>query len=157
MFHVKHFALNVSRETFSNLIITPSKAKDYGLVLNQDGIKKSAFDLLSYNHISFEDICKIWPQLKETDPMILEQIETEALYSGYLERQEEDILSFKKEEQMTIPESFDYDPIPSLSTEIKLKLKQVKPATIGSASRIQGMTPAAMVTLMAHVKKFASA
>ena len=85
---------------------------------------------------------------------IIEQLETEVLYSGYLERQELDIVAFKREEEMTIPEGLDYDSLPSLSTEIKVKLKRMNPATIGAASRIQGVTPASIIALMAHIKRY---
>ena len=85
---------------------------------------------------------------------MLEQLKTEVLYSGYLERQELDVQAFKKEEEMAIPEAIDYDLLPSLSTEIKTKLKRIQPATIGAASRIQGVTPASIVALMAHIKRY---
>ncbi len=149
----KELNMNVSRETFSIISLTPNEAKVYGINLNQDGIRRSAFDLLKYSHIDFDQLSSIWPQLKLIPKEIVEQLEIEAMYLDYLQKQEEDILSFKKEEQMKIPEDFDYDPLPSLSTEIKTKLKTIRPATIGSASRIQGMTPAAIISLMAFIRK----
>ena len=153
-FERKKNQLAVSRGTLEQLNITPNQAKTYGLMLNQDGIRRSAFDLLTYNHVSFDQLCNIWPELNMMDADSVEQLEIEAMYSGYLGRQEEDIVAFKKEEEMIIPETLDYDILPSLSTEIKTKLKRVRPATIGAASRIQGMTPAAIITLMAHIKKY---
>ena len=155
MFKQKEMQLRVSRETLVCLSITPNQAKTYGLILNQDGMRRSAFDLLTHNHITFNHLAKVWPELNEIEKNIVEQLEIEAMYFGYLDRQEEDILAFKKEEEMAIPEGLDYDILPSLSTEIKTKLKRLRPSTIGAASRIQGMTPAAIITLMAHVKKYA--
>jgi len=152
----KEVALRVSRETLKTLTLTPNQANAYGLNLNQDGIRRTALDLLTYNHIEFDQLTSIWPELKNIPKNIITQLEIEAMYSGYLSKQEEDILTFKREEEMTIPEDFDYDPLPSLSNEIKLKLKKTRPATIGSASRIQGMTPAAIITLMSQVRKYSS-
>jgi tRNA uridine 5-carboxymethylaminomethyl modification enzyme len=152
-FTEKEAELNVSRETLQRLTITPNQAKTYGLNLNQDGIRRSAFELLRYEHIGFSDLCSIWPELKTIPARSVEQLEIEAMYSGYLQRQGEDILTFKKEERMAIPEDFDFDPLPSISNELKSKLKAIRPATIGSASRIQGMTPAALLSLMAQLKK----
>jgi len=155
---VKHFEdkkhlLDVSRETIKGLNLTPNEAKPHGLTINHDGIRRSAFELLYYNNIPFDELCKVWPQLASLRPDILEQLQIESMYSGYLERQELDIHNVKKEEEMLIPETIDYDIMPSLSTEIKTKLKHIRPHTIGAAGRIQGVTPAAIITLMAHIKK----
>ncbi|MDX2113852.1 MAG: tRNA uridine-5-carboxymethylaminomethyl(34) synthesis enzyme MnmG [Alphaproteobacteria bacterium] len=153
IYREKEVIHNVSRETFLNLSMTPNEAMAYGIKLNQDGIRRNALELLSNPNITYDDLVRRWPQLGEIRPDIKEQIEIEAMYSGYLDRQMEDIESFKKEEKMLIPENFDFDPLPSISNEIKAKLKAARPATIGSASRIQGMTPAALVALMAHIRK----
>lgn len=153
IYREKEVIHNVSRETFLNISLTPNEASRYGITLNQDGIRRNGFDLLSNPNVTYDDLARIWPELCSVPPAIIEQLEIEAMYSGYLDRQMEDIESFKKEEKMLIPENFDFDPLPSLSNEIKAKLKAVKPTTIGSASRIQGMTPAAIVALMAHVRK----
>ena len=152
-FEEKNSALNVSRETLRSLNITPTQAKNHDVVLNQDGVRRSAFELLTYPHIAFSDLTRIWPELESMSHSVIEQLEIEAMYDGYLARQEQDIISFKKEEDMVIPEGLDYDALPSLSTEIKTKLKSHKPHTIGAASRIQGVTPAAVLTLMGHIKK----
>ncbi|MDE3060229.1 MAG: tRNA uridine-5-carboxymethylaminomethyl(34) synthesis enzyme MnmG, partial [Pseudomonadota bacterium] len=114
---------------------------------------RSALDLLQYNHISFFDLCRMWPQLQSFPADIIEQMEIETIYSGYLERQKEDAMAFRKEEGMLIPESIDYDAMPSLSNEVKTKLKKTRPGTVGMASRIQGITPAAIITLMSYIKK----
>lgn len=152
-FETKLRLLQVSRETLKQLNITPNQAKLSDITLNHDGVRRSAFELLTYPHINFADICRIWPELQELPKDIVDQIETEALYDGYLDKQEQDIIIFKKEEDMLIPNSIDYDLLPSLSTEIKNKLKSHRPHNIGAASRIQGMTPAAVINLIGHIKK----
>jgi tRNA uridine 5-carboxymethylaminomethyl modification enzyme len=148
--------LSVSRGTLKSLFVTPNEAKAYQITLNHDGIRRSAFELLRYDHIQFDQLSAIWPDLKAIPSNIVEQLEVEAMYASYLERQKEDILLFKKEEEMPIPEDTDYDTIPSLSNEVRAKLKSVRPATIGAMGRIQGMTPAAIIHLMAHIKKRAN-
>ncbi|MDX1975037.1 MAG: tRNA uridine-5-carboxymethylaminomethyl(34) synthesis enzyme MnmG [Rickettsiales bacterium] len=152
-FETKQQALTVSRETMNQLTITPNQAKQHDIIINQDGVRRSAFDLLKYDTVQFNDLCRIWPELHTITGSIREQLEIDAQYAGYLHRQELDIASFKKEEGMVIPDDLDYDGLPSLSTEIKTKLKTVRPATIGAASRISGVTPAAITALMAHIKK----
>lgn len=149
----KKHLLDVSRETVGSLTLTPNEGKARGLTINQDGVRRSAIELLNYPEISFQTLSHIWPELKSLPADIIEQIEIEAQYSGYLDRQEMDILAFKKEEETSIPEGIDYDGMASLSNEVKLKLKTIRPSTIGAASRIQGVTPAAIIALMAHIKK----
>lgn len=133
--------------------VTPSEAKKYGVDLNQDGVRRSAMDILSYSDFGFKAILSIWPQAGAIPKNALEQIEIEALYSGYLERQQLDIDLYKREEALTIPDGIDYDVIPSFSNEIKSKLKLHRPATILAAGKIQGMTPAALGVLIATVRK----
>ncbi len=152
VFETKAHAIAVSRETLKSFTLTPNEAKIHGISLNQDGIRRSAFELLTYQ-LDGEVLKKVWPEMGGMGDEILEQLQIESLYSSYLERQELDIASFKKEEEMTIPETLDYDALPSLSTEVKVKLKKVRPSTIGQASRIPGVTPAAMIALIAFIKK----
>ncbi len=151
-FEQKQQALQVSRETLQHLTITPNQARAYGIPINLDGIRRTAFGLLTYK-TGFIGLCQIWPELSAIPVDIQEQLEIEALYDGYLDRQHQDIQNFKKEEDMIIPDNLDYNMLSSLSTEIKNKLNQLRPHTIGAAGRIQGMTPAALVALMSHVKK----
>ncbi len=153
IFDKKLEALKASRETLKKLNITPNQASNFNINLNQDGVRRSAFDLLTYPHIDFSDICRVWEELKEIPKEISEQIGIEALYDGYLEKQEQDINVFKREEELLIPISINYDLLPSLSTEIKNKLKFHKPYNVGAASRIQGMTPAAVINLIGYIKK----
>ncbi|MEQ1704495.1 MAG: tRNA uridine-5-carboxymethylaminomethyl(34) synthesis enzyme MnmG [Rickettsiales bacterium] len=153
LFKGKLEGLRASRGTLKNLSITPNQAANFAINLNQDGVRRSAFDLLTYPHVNFSDICRVWPELQSMKKDIVEQIEIEALYDSYLEKQEQDIIIFKREEELLIPESINYDLLSSLSTEVKNKLKFHKPHNIGAASRIQGMTPAAVTALIGFIKK----
>lgn len=138
----------VSRET-----ISPTKAKEFGLQVNMDGVKRTALELLGYDSISFEDITRIWPALADVRSDVREQVEIEAVYSGYLERQKSDIDMFKKDEELAIPATIDYASVGSLSNEIRHKLSLTKPASIGAAGRIPGVTPAALMAILTYIKR----
>jgi tRNA uridine 5-carboxymethylaminomethyl modification enzyme len=142
-------ALNFAKTTK----ISPNKAQDLGIKLNQDGVKRNILDLLSYPHIHFEMLASIWPELQGWNSATREQIEIEAMYQGYLARQENDIASFREDEHVRIPDGLDYDGVGSLSNETRAKLKLAKPETLGAASRIPGITPAAITALMAHMRR----
>ena len=133
--------------------ISPNKLEKNGIMINHDGKKRSAFDLLSFENVSFNDVNNIWPETKFIKDDIREQIEIETQYSGYLDRQREDIIDFKREEELTLPKNLDYKTIGSLSNEIVEKLTLVRPPTLGAASRISGVTPAAIIALLRYVKK----
>ena len=152
IFEKKYNAITVSRETLKAKNLTPTEAKRHGISLNQDGIRRSAYELLTYQ-LDGELLRKIWPEMAGMGDEVLEQLQIESLYSSYLEQQRLDIQAFKKEEEMTIPHGLNYDGLPSLSTEVKVKLKRVLPMTIGQASRIPGVTPAAIIALIAYIKK----
>lgn len=140
-------------DLMDRLEISPNEAAKFGLKINKDGVKRSVKTLLSYPTISFEQIAKIWPELNEIPSDILEQIEIDATYSGYLERQEADILAFRKDENLTLPLDLDYKSIGGLSNEVREKLDTAKPATLGAAARISGVTPAALTALLRYVKR----
>ena len=133
--------------------ISPNKLEKNGIMINHDGKKRSAFDLLSFENVSFSDVNNIWPETKFIKDDIREQIEIETQYAGYLERQREDIIDFKREEELTLPKNLDYKTIGSLSNEIVEKFTLVRPPTLGAASRISGVTPAAIIALLRYVKK----
>lgn len=152
----KKSALDVSRETLRTVNMTPNEIKKHGIDIGMDGVRRSGFELLKFPHITFADLIRIWPELGVLPGDVIEQHEIDAMYHGYMDRQDLDIANFKKEEGMLIPEGLDYDILPSISTEIKTKLKNIRPATIGAASRIQGVTPAAIIALMGHIRKFES-
>lgn len=145
--------LNNSRDAYIATSASPTFLRDKGIKITMDGVKRNAIQLLSYPNVSYNDIITVWPELKIECSEILEQIKIEALYSGYLARQQNDIMEFKKEESLILNDNIDYDSIGSLSNEIKAKLKSARPANLGAAKRIQGMTPAALVALLAHIKQ----
>lgn len=152
-FQAKTEELNSARQLIKQLTATPAQLARQGLQINQDGIRRSAKDLLSYPDLTVQRLAHIWPELKGLKPAIVEQLETDAKYAGYMERQEADIRAFRKDEALKLPRDLDLDGIGSLSTEIRQRLRQIKPETLGAAARIPGMTPAAVVALLRCVQK----
>lgn len=145
--------LNNARTLVQSLTITPNELEKHGISINKDGRHRTAHDLLGLSHISYQSLCDIWPALKTLRADIREQIEIDALYSAYLRRQDEDIKSFKRDENLKIPHGMDYERIPGLSTEMKQRLTIAKPETLGAANRTQGITPAAVMALLQYIKK----
>ncbi|HET7192925.1 MAG TPA: tRNA uridine-5-carboxymethylaminomethyl(34) synthesis enzyme MnmG [Pseudolabrys sp.] len=133
--------------------LTPKEAARYGLSLNKDGQRRTAFELLSYPAVTIADLAKIWPRFGELAPKIAEQIEVDARYDVYLSRQAADIAAYRRDESFTLPDDFDYAALPGLSNEMKQKLQAHRPRTIGHASRIDGVTPAALTLLVAHFRR----
>lgn len=152
-FEAKMKSLTEVADLLKRLAITPAEAQRKGLPVNQDGIRRSAFDLLSYPDMSFEQLVSVWPELEDIDPSIVEQVSTDALYAVYLERQAADIAALKKDEALAIPADFDFNALTGLSNEVKQKLEAVRPATLGQASRMDGMTPAALTLILSHLKR----
>ena len=132
---------------------TPNNLKKKGLKVNQDGVKRSVLDLLAYPNIGIEDLEPIWPELTALPRYAKEYLETEALYSGYIERQARDIAAFQRDEGLRIPEGLNYSGIGGLSNEVRSKLENVRPATLGQAARIEGVTPGALTAVLAHLRK----
>lgn len=151
-FAAKSAALARVRDWSRSVSLTPSEGDQHGLTLNRDGQRRSAFDLLSYPHVGWADICRIWPEALAEDARIGEQVEIDAKYAVYLHRQEADIASFRRDEAATLPE-MDYAGLGGISNEIKAKLESIRPRTIGQAGRIDGMTPAALALLAAHARR----
>jgi len=137
----------------SKLLSTPNKLSKFGININKDGKKRSVLDLLAFSTISFSKLEKVWPQLKKLDLETKEQILIEARYAGYLERQRLDIQDFKKDENLKIPPNINYKLVGSLSNEVVEKLTKIKPPTLGSASRVSGITPAAIIAILRFIKK----
>jgi tRNA uridine 5-carboxymethylaminomethyl modification enzyme len=146
-------ALNAARAMSQSLLITPNEAEKYGLALNKDGQRRSAFELLAYPTIGLDDVAKIWPQLKEFPAPITQQLEIEAKYDVYLQRQTADVESYRRDESFELPAEFDYATLPGLSNEVRQKLASTRPRTIGQAGRIDGITPAALTLLVAHARR----
>jgi tRNA uridine 5-carboxymethylaminomethyl modification enzyme len=136
-----------------SLSATPREAARQGLELNQDGIRRSAYQLLSYPHVGWSDLARLWPDLAGVSPPVRERLETDATYAVYMERQQADIAAYRRDESIVLEESLDFGSLPGLSNEIKAKLDLVRPATLGQAARIEGITPAALTLLAAHVRK----
>ncbi|MCV0425099.1 MAG: tRNA uridine-5-carboxymethylaminomethyl(34) synthesis enzyme MnmG [Roseibium sp.] len=142
-----------ARTLLNGLTVTPSEAQKKGLPVNQDGIRRSAFDLLSYPNVTYESLTAIWPELATIEKDIAEQVATDALYAVYLDRQMADIEALKRDEALRIPDGFDYEAIIGLSNEVKQKLIDIRPATLGQASRMDGITPAALTLILSHLKR----
>jgi tRNA uridine 5-carboxymethylaminomethyl modification enzyme len=149
----KSSALKEARTFANSVSLTPKEAERHGLTLNKDGQRRTAFELLSYPYIAIADLARIWPRFGEFGPKIAEQIEIDAKYDVYLSRQAADVASYRRDESFTLPDDFDYAALPGLSNEAKQKLITHRPRTIGHAGRIEGITPAALTLLVAHVKR----
>ncbi len=149
----KMAALAAARGYARSLSLTPSEAERHGLALKKDGQRRSAFELLSHPNVGIADLARIWPRLGDFPPKIAEQLETDAKYAVYLERQAADIASYRRDESLELPAEIDYARIKGLSNEARQKLIAIRPRTIGQAGRIDGMTPAALTLLVAHVRR----
>ncbi|WP_420339309.1 tRNA uridine-5-carboxymethylaminomethyl(34) synthesis enzyme MnmG [Roseibium sp.] len=152
-YEAKMEKISAARDLLKSLTVTPNEATKKGLPVNQDGVRRSAFDLLSYPNVTFEGLQLVWPELGHMDAAIVEQVTTDALYAVYLERQTADIEALKRDEALGIPDSFDYEAIVGLSNEVKQKLADIRPATLGQASRMDGITPAALTLILSHLKR----
>ena len=153
VFEKKIININKGFKMIKGLKSSPNELKKNNIKIKLDGKKRSAFDLLSYKHIGFNKLEKIWPEIKNLDSDTKEQIQIESIYSNYLIRQRADIEDFKKEEGLKIPKVIEYKKVGSLSNEIIEKLTKMKPPTLGAASRISGVTPAAIIAIMRYLKK----
>ena len=152
-FTKKAEALDLGRALMAGLNGTPNAFRAKGLNVNLDGVRRSAFDLLRYPEITWAGLVALWPELNDLRTDVAEQLEIEGRYAGYLDRQASDIAAFRRDEQLALPDDLDYAAIGSLSTEVRLKLIQARPATLGAAGRIPGVTPAALIALLAAVKR----
>ncbi len=144
-------------KTLTTLNLTPTEAVKAGLKINQDGRRRSAFDLLALPNIDFARLTKIWPQLLDMPSGIEQQLEVDARYAPYVARQEEDVAALRRDEAVAIPVDFSFDGISGLSTEMRQKLTKHAPTTLAQAAKIDGVTPAALMLLAAHLKKDAKA
>ncbi len=152
-FNAMQQELERARATIKDLNLTPPQAARHGILVNQDGIPRSALNLLSYPGIDLARLAAIWPQLGSFSPVVAGQIEIDAQYDTYLQRQEADIVAFRRDEALSLPADLDYAQIVGLSTEVRQKLSAAAPATLGQAARLEGITPAALTTLLVYVKK----
>jgi len=153
IFLKKNKILENWRKRVQALQATPFELKKQGFKINQDGVRRSVHELLRYKEISLKSLEVLWPELADINPEIAEQIEIDAKYAGYLDRQEADIRAFRKDEELLLPKDLDYKQIGSLSNEMCFKLSEAQPTTLGAAGRVPGVTPAALVALLRHVKR----
>lgn len=154
-FSQKAVALAEAGELARQLRMPPSRLAGFGLKINQDGVARSLFDLMAYPDVALADLVRVWPEISLIEPEILEQVGIEAQYAGYLVRQEADIRAFRRDEAMLLAPDLDFAAVAGLSTEAIQKLSKARPATLGQAGRIDGVTPAALTCLMIHVKQSA--
>jgi tRNA uridine 5-carboxymethylaminomethyl modification enzyme len=152
-FAAKKTQLDQAGAALDALHVSPSELRRHGLKINQDGVRRRGRDLLAFPGIDLARLADIWPQLKGIAPEVAEQLETDARYAGYLARQEADIQAFRRDEALALSAALDYETVPGLSNEVRQKLSQIRPATLGAASRISGVTPAALTALLAHVRR----
>ena len=156
-FATKAEAIDDARRLLESLSLTPDQAAGYGIALNRDGRRRSAFDLLSLPGLSVSRLSAIWPELTAIPAGTAERLQVDARYAVYLDRQEASILAFKKDEAAAIPAGIDFASIPGLSNEVRQKLERHRPTTLAQAARIDGVTPAALMLLLAHIRKAARA
>ncbi|HSR75635.1 MAG TPA: tRNA uridine-5-carboxymethylaminomethyl(34) synthesis enzyme MnmG [Xanthobacteraceae bacterium] len=149
----KMTALGEARDYARTVSVTPTQAKKYGFALNRDGQRRTAFDLLSYPDMTIADVARIWPKFGELLPAIADQLEIDAKYAVYLERQAADVAAFRRDEALVLPGDLDYGEISGLSNEVRQKLGAARPRTLGQAGRLDGMTPAALTLLASHLRR----
>ena len=150
---VKAAALTMGRARLDRLALTPNEAARHGLAINQDGRRRSAFELLAHASVDVTALRRIWPELDSLAPTTLDQLAVDARYASYVERQAADVAVLRRDEETLIPRDFEYMGLPGLSVELQTKLARQRPATIAHAARIDGMTPAALLLLLAHTKR----
>ncbi len=153
MHAAKMTALNDARALARSLSITPNEAGKHGLTLNRDGVRRSAFELMAYADVGIAEVARIWPQLATLSPVIATQLETDAKYDVYLARQTADVEAFRRDEDVKLGEGIDYAGISGLSNEVRARLQAARPSTLGQAARMDGMTPAALTLLSAHLRR----
>lgn len=153
VYRQKSESLKAGRVLLDTLSVSPNEARKAGLMVNEDGKRRTAFDLLSYPDIGIDDLTRLWPQLGDIPVPIMEQVSIDAQYAVYLDRQKADIESVRRDEQRAIPDDLDYTSIPGLSMELRQKLEQHRPQTIAQAQAMDGMTPAAITLLLAVIRR----
>jgi tRNA uridine 5-carboxymethylaminomethyl modification enzyme len=145
--------IDAARQVMAGCTLTPPEAQRHGLKVNGDGVRRSAMDLLRYPDIGMAELARIWPELAALGTDVAEQMEIDAVYAGYIDRQQADIVAFRKDEAVRLDPSMDYGAIAGLSNEMKEKLSAARPSTLGQASRIPGVTPAALSLLLAAMRR----
>ncbi len=153
VFGARMEALDAARDRARAVSMTPNEAAKHGLALNHDGQRRTAFDLLAYPDIGLAEIARVWPEFADLPPAIAAQLEIDAKYAVYMDRQAADIATLRRDEDLLLPETLTYEGLPGLSNELKAKLARVRPRTIGQAGRMEGMTPAALALLVTYARR----
>jgi len=153
VFHVKQGQLNQARAFAAEQNLTPTEAARLGLAVKADGQRRNLTQLLAYPDVTLQRLTAIWPAIADWSAVVREQIEIDAAYSGYLDRQQADVDAFRRDEDLRLPTDLDFSTIGSLSNEVREKLTRVRPRTLGQAARIEGVTPGAITALLAHVRR----
>ncbi len=153
LYEDKSAKIDIMLNKMLKLNISPSKVGKFGIKIAKDGVLRSSSEVLAQKGVTMSKIREIWPNIPFFNKEIDEQIEINAHYSGYLRKQRADILAFKRDENLIIPDKVNYDALSGLSNEVKSKFKQIQPKTMGQALRIDGITPAAVYILLSHVKR----
>lgn len=153
VFEAKLAELDAARALLCSLTLTPNQARTAGIQLNLDGVRRNGMELLAHPEVDMAVLGRVWPQLADVPAAIATQVEIEAGYSVYLARQQADIAAVRRDEAVAIPRDFDYGAISGLSNELQEKLGRIRPASLGQAERIEGMTPAALMLLLAHLRR----
>jgi tRNA uridine 5-carboxymethylaminomethyl modification enzyme len=152
-FTAKLERLREGRALVKRLVLSPSALRNYGIAINADGVPRSAADLLGYPGLDMSRLKAVWPELHAIPRDVAEQLEVDGRYAGYIARQEADIRAFRRDEALRLPRDLDYKAIGCLSTEVRSKLEMARPETLGAAGRLSGVTPAALIALLRHVRK----
>ncbi len=150
---MKQAQISKGIELLKSLSLTPNEAETHGISIKKDGRHRTGFELLSYKGVSLADLSAIWPEIGSLEDGIAEQVIIEARYAVYLERQDADIAALRRDEALSIPAGFSYEGISGLSTELRTKLAKHAPETLAQAGRIDGMTPAALMLVLANLKR----
>ena len=145
--------LSEAEEVFRQRTVSPDEAAKRGISLNRDGVRRSAFELLALPDIRIESVNSLWPELETTDPELVEQLANDARYAPYIERQKQEMKNLERDRSILIPDDLEYGSIAGLTNELAGKLSNVRPRDLAQASRIEGMTPAALSLILVHAKR----
>ena len=152
-FAAKMARLRMARDLAASLSMSPTEARRHGIAVTGDGVRRTAGELLAYPGVSVDRLRHIWPALSAIEPDAAEQLEIDAHYAGYLERQAADIAAFRRDEALALPDGLDYRAVGGLSNEVRARLEAARPATFGQAARMEGVTPGALTALLSHVRR----
>ncbi|NLH81679.1 MAG: tRNA uridine-5-carboxymethylaminomethyl(34) synthesis enzyme MnmG, partial [Phyllobacteriaceae bacterium] len=157
IFAAKRAEIERCETALRDRVVSPTEAAKLGLAINRDGRRRNGFEILAHPEVSFATLAEVWPELRDFSDSVAEQVEIDAKYAVYLDRQIEDMERLRREEAAVLPTHLDYGGMAGLSNEIRQKLASARPTTLGQAARLDGMTPAALALISAHVRKARSA